>query len=891
MFTLNLLKIRCLFFKNTFYLFTFALCFSNAFSQESISGYVLDVLEKPVEGANIVVTDNQDRILKYTFSDATGFYRVNFDQLMPSKVLVVASGLGLTTNKQVLVKEDSKFNYNVSFILAERIQNLEEVVLRPKEKISKSGNVTTIQVEPFKDGTEQTIEDILRDLPGIEILADGSIKAHGRFISKLLVEGEDIFDDNYKILSKNLDAKVLGEVEIIESFEPNPVLSKVIESENIALNLILKEEYKNVWFGNVSFGLGNQNRLNSAANIGLIRKKFKALYIGDYNNLGQTATSQLTSSSNTINVNTILLEKKIEPSLSPIYSISPVRINQMENEDMIFNEASLNTVSFVSNLGSTIKIRGTGGIANDSESQLIFRQTVFNIGTEPITYSEEQNAIFDRTHVFGEIELQHLASDNTYFKNLTVFDFNPGQTKTLNLFNENIVSQYWNERQNTFNNHFNSSQLILNKYVFHNYLYFGIQNIKQNGNLVSPTLNEFLGIVPSQELRHIVKDRSNTYGIISTLVMTNAPFKQTFELSYHWDRTDRVNQLINLLDNRHIDTFENNQLYSLQKFGITHKSNYNLSKNIHLSTHLSLENISLDLEGKPTSNWQLNPSMVLGFKNFGWGTFTLDFQRDTNDPLPNYFLENNQLSGYQSLKKGSRGFSISRYNQFGFNYQIGNQMKTKRFTMRTRLRNIEGQYAQNVQIDKSIIQTSYQFVEGGKSRMVNLDYTSYYEPLNFSSNIGTNIIWSKLPYRLNTEEFLYLESLSRGINVSGTTYFQFPINFGFEIDLQWIRTDFNGETSRTQWTDISSNIVITVNNEIAGSITNKYLKMPNANYFNIGFDFNYVPEGSKFSYRVIANNLTNQGDYIVSDIDQYTTASTKFKLLPRYVLASIKYRF
>src|SRR5690606_15905290 len=108
-----------------------------------------------------------------------------------------------------------------------------------------------------------------------------------------LIEGEDMFDKKYTMLSKNLDAKVLTRVEILEGFEDNPVLAKVLESGKVAINLVLKEEYKNIWFGNASLGLGTQERFKLASNIGLIKEKIKFFNFNDYNNLGFFAQEQL----------------------------------------------------------------------------------------------------------------------------------------------------------------------------------------------------------------------------------------------------------------------------------------------------------------------------------------------------------------------------------------------------------------------------------------------------------------------------------------------------------------------------------------------------------------------------------------------------------------------
>jgi hypothetical protein len=76
-------------------------------------------------------------------------------------------------------------------------------------------------VASFTNKTEQTLEDVLKKA-GIEVQQDGSIKAHGVTIDKLLIEGEDMFNKIINCLLK-LDANVL-DAAIIDDYEDNPVL-------------------------------------------------------------------------------------------------------------------------------------------------------------------------------------------------------------------------------------------------------------------------------------------------------------------------------------------------------------------------------------------------------------------------------------------------------------------------------------------------------------------------------------------------------------------------------------------------------------------------------------------------------------------------------------------
>lgn len=394
-------------------------------------------------------------------------------------------------------------------------------------------------------------------------------------------------------------------------------------------------------------------------------------------------------------------------------------------------------------------------------------------------------------------------------------------------------------------------------------------------------------------MHHISDDFSQVYGIISKLILKGKKYKQSLEFGYHKKVVARENQIlvsINYQDTS-IDSLENQIILNSNRFQSSLNSSFDISEHLRLKTNFSFELIAINFDKSILSKWMLIPEISLRIRNTPIGSFGLNFQRDFSEPLPDYFLLNYQLTGYQSFKKGGSVIAIPRNNQLGFTYQIGNRLKTKQFTLMTKLKNNEGDYAQNIQIDESIILNKYEFIKGGNTFSTTLEYTSYFKEMNISTNFGVIVNWSNLPFKLNTNDFLDLESFSKGIIFSGTTYFTSPINLDFDFGINWVNSNYNGVASYSNWVDLSSNLLFKIKEEISGAMTNKYIRMPESKYFNLGFDLNYTPEDSKFSYQLIGENITGQRYFKTLNIDEYSTTNTEFKLIPRYLLASVKYRF
>ena len=322
---------------------TFILLFSLfSFSQEiTIKGIIKDNKNRGIQNASVSILDESDDFLGYAFTDENGLYSISFDKSKNETIKIEISCLGYKKIIQFINSRNQIQNYQ----LEEKIESLQEVVVESSKKIKINQDTTYIKVSSFGNKTEQTVEDILKKLPGIEVTKDGSIKAHGKTIDKLLIEGEDIFDKNYKMLSKNLDAKVLDEVQIIDNFEDNPIFKKINNSDKVALNLKLKKGLNNVWFGNVTLGSGivSENRWKESLNLGLLKKKIKLFYFGDYNNLGEKATDL-------INANVIdkssFSDDRFEYKAKSLYNISNNEVGFFSKTQSIFNNAFLNSLSF-----------------------------------------------------------------------------------------------------------------------------------------------------------------------------------------------------------------------------------------------------------------------------------------------------------------------------------------------------------------------------------------------------------------------------------------------------------------------------------------------------------------------------------------------------------------
>ena len=110
----------------------------------------------------------------------------------------------------------------------------------------------------FHVGDNAMLEDLIKKMPGMEVGDDGTVKVNGEPVDKITVGGKTFFFNDPTAALKNLPAKIVDKIKVIDQENKEAAFSG-IASENSrekVMDLQLKEEYKQGWFGNAELGGG-----------------------------------------------------------------------------------------------------------------------------------------------------------------------------------------------------------------------------------------------------------------------------------------------------------------------------------------------------------------------------------------------------------------------------------------------------------------------------------------------------------------------------------------------------------------------------------------------------------------------------------------------------------
>ena len=217
-----------------------------------IEGTVLDAQGKTVEAYVTVAPKGTGNILGFADTDSKGHYKLEFTTQADS-VTVTASGLAIGNQVKIVANRSQR----VDFRVREKTVQLKEVSVRA-QKIRQNGDTLNYLVGAYQQQGDRVIGDVLKRMPGIEVSQSGGIKFNGKSISKFYVEDMDLLQGRYGLATNNINASDVATVQVLENHQPVKALQGKTLTDDVAINLKLKDSAKGTVAVNTMLGGGVQ---------------------------------------------------------------------------------------------------------------------------------------------------------------------------------------------------------------------------------------------------------------------------------------------------------------------------------------------------------------------------------------------------------------------------------------------------------------------------------------------------------------------------------------------------------------------------------------------------------------------------------------------------------
>jgi hypothetical protein len=367
--------------------FIFSISIS-CFSQVNISGNLKNESGLSISGASVTITElNTDNILNYSITNGKGYFSISINNKVAQLQLNIRS-MGFKMVTKIIDNKTQTLN----FVLEDEITELKEVVIKPNA-INKRGDTLNYSVNAFTKQEDRTIADVLKNMPGIEVLDDGKILYQGKPINKYYIEGLDLLEGKYNLANSNLPHKEVVKVQVLENHQPIRLLDSLVYSDQAAINIKLKNSY--TFTGQAELGFGFSPVLWDV-NITpiLFSKKRQMLSSYQSNNTGNNVASQL----KTLTIEDLLEQFERNDEKEDWLAIQQLEVPNFSEVRWLDNNIHLISTNYLQKLKNDYELRLNVSYLNDYRKQKGFTNTQFFTANDTIALFENKyNQLYTNT--------------------------------------------------------------------------------------------------------------------------------------------------------------------------------------------------------------------------------------------------------------------------------------------------------------------------------------------------------------------------------------------------------------------------------------------------------------------------------------------------------------
>lgn len=246
--------------KDSRYLIVVFLCMLStlAYSQKSIGGKVQDkVTSSLLAGATVQLLAAKDSVIRAGTANRGGEFI--FENIPSGSYKVRATLLGYHSRIQVVQLSQVDLKTTLSLEPAEIA--LEEIEITATPAVAIRGDTTEYDATKFSTRELADADELVAQIPGVEIDEDGNIKAHGENVTKIIVDGKEFFSTDPRIALKTLPAEIIAKIQLIDDKSEQAKFSGFDDGQRSkVINIVTKPDKRKGTFGKGSAGYGADDK-------------------------------------------------------------------------------------------------------------------------------------------------------------------------------------------------------------------------------------------------------------------------------------------------------------------------------------------------------------------------------------------------------------------------------------------------------------------------------------------------------------------------------------------------------------------------------------------------------------------------------------------------------
>ncbi len=416
-------------------------------------GKVVDEKHSPLSDVSVSFLRSNHSIYMFTFTDENGKFAITLDQ-KPSFLSLTFLGY----SSQVIPVESYK--PDMTFQLTSSDFQLPEVKVK-LNRVSICSDTLSYLVSGFRMPQDRTIADVLKKMPGLEVLPGGAIRFEDKNISKLYIEGMDLMGNNYALATNNLSGRVVKKVEILRNHQQVAALRGKNFSEQTAINLVLEDDVKFALSGSLDVGGGVnafKNGLWDMRALGMyLGRKHQNLSLYKTNNVGIVAAAELQSQMQDAEPG--------EDEVTSLILLPRIDGNGIDENHYLDNRDHLAATHHLYRFNNENQLRTQFHYLHSDQYQENQTITQYFYPDKTVMYQEENKIDLNINQLKGEITFERNARQ-CFVKNILTGQWKKGEANQLFCMNQEPMNQVL---ENTHRHLTDRLQLVLplnKKHIF-----------------------------------------------------------------------------------------------------------------------------------------------------------------------------------------------------------------------------------------------------------------------------------------------------------------------------------------------------------------------------------------------------------------------------------------
>lgn len=414
----------------------------SAQEQKIYSGTVSDSTQ-PITSANVFIVNNDAVLISFAITNEHGSFQITISRaLMQQPLWIEATCIGYKKQRIKFDPEKQKYEFR----LIRDPVFLREVKVTNRPNLQQMGDTLRYIVSSFAEKEDRSIGDVLRRMPGIKIMDDGTIYYNDKQIENLYIHGDDLMSGKYGTATKVIRKEMIKSVDVIQNHQPIKVLKDKVFSDKTSINLVLADENSIKVSAGGSVGLGLPKLYDISANAILLNKKIKSINLASFNNAGNDYRNQLKSQGSGNMAGSI--DREI-PELT--LSMSSAPLPNIAQQYYFDNKSRILNFNNLFNLKNSVQLKANVQVFNDVNHFVYNGNTQNFTGGDTIFYQDSERVKNHPKSLNGTFQV-FANKEKFYFNNAIQYRSWQENNSSQMQFNNNAFSQGLRNRRYEFIN-------------------------------------------------------------------------------------------------------------------------------------------------------------------------------------------------------------------------------------------------------------------------------------------------------------------------------------------------------------------------------------------------------------------------------------------------------